>query len=120
MTTTTDYKEATVTGQSWQRCSQIVIENPHKGVPVVRFDEERVLALQTGADVRTPAGTLALTFDPAKTIPLCDPATGELTGESATYEAAYVLLYSAYLAAATERDGAPAEETPETQTTTEA
>lgn len=120
MTTTTDYKEATVTGQSWQRCSQIVIENPHKGVPVVRFDEERVLALQAGADVRTPAGTLALTFDPAKTIPLCDPATGELTGESATYEAAYVLLYSAYLAAATERDGAPAEETPETQTTTEA
>lgn len=120
MTTTTDYKEATVTGQSWQRCSQIVIENPHKGVPVVRFDEERVLALQTGADVRKPAGTLALTFDPAKTIPLCDPATGELTGESATYEAAYVLLYSAYLAAATERDGAPAKETPETQTTTEA
>ncbi len=120
MTTPTDYLEATVTGQSWQRCNQIVIENPHKRVPVVRFDEERVLALKTGADVRTPAGTLALTFDPAKTIPLRDPQTGELTGESATYQAAYVLLYSAYLAAATERDGPPAEATPETQTTTEA
>ena len=120
MTTPTDYREATVTGQSWQRCNQIVIENPHKGVPVVRFDEERVLALQTGADVRTPAGTLALTFDPAKTIPLCDPATGELTGESATYEAAYVLLYSAYLAAATERDDAAAPAEPNNDTNTEA
>ncbi len=116
----TDYREATVSGQSWQRCNQIVIENPHKGVPVVRFDEERVLALQAGAGVRTPAGTLALTFDPAKTIPLRDPATGELTGESATYGAAYVLLYSAYLAAATERDSAAAPAEPSTNITEEA
>ncbi len=105
---TKDYQEATVTGQSWQRCSQIVIENPHKGAPVVRFDEERVLALQTGSNVRTPSGTLALPFDPTKIIPLRDPATGELTGEVASYGMAYALLYSAYLAAATERDAAAA------------
>jgi hypothetical protein len=120
MTTTTDYKEATVTGQSWQRCNQIVIENPRHATPVVRFDEERVLVLQTGSEVRTPVGTLTLPFDADKTIPLRNPATGELTGNTTTYGEAYALLYSAYLAAATERDGPPAEATPETQTTTEA
>ena len=77
MKTPTDYREATLMGQSWQRCSQIVIENPHKGAPVVRFDEERVLALQTGRDVRTPSGSLALPFDPSKIIPLRDPIAAE-------------------------------------------
>ena len=120
MTIPTDYREATVMGQSWQRCNQIVIENPHKGAPVVRFDEERVLALQTGRDVRTPAGSLALPFDPSKIIPLRDPATGELTGEVASYGMAYVLLYSAYLAAATERDDAAAPPEPNTETQAEA
>lgn len=104
--TTPNYNESAVSGQSWQRCHQIVIENPRQGDQVVRFDEERVLALEGGAELRTSAGTLAVVFDPAREIPLRDPLTGELTGESTTYGAAYVLLYSAYLAAALERDSA--------------
>lgn len=106
--TTPNYDESTVSGQTWQRCHQIVIENPRTGDQVVRFDEERVLLLDGGAEVRTPVGALAVVFDPAREIPLRNPMTGELTGESTTYGAAYVLLYSAYLAAALERDAASA------------
>lgn len=114
MSTPTDYQETTVTGQAWQRCCQVVIENPLGGTPAVRFDEERVLAIDA-RHLRTPVGTLALAFDPAKTIPLRDPVTGELTGDTTTYGAAYVLLYSAYLAAATERDAAANPSTPTTE-----
>ena len=41
-----NYNETTVTGQAWQRCHQVVIENPRTGQQVVRFEEERVLAMQ--------------------------------------------------------------------------
>ncbi len=102
-----DYKEAAITGTAWQRCHQIVIDNPRNAVPSVRFDEESVLALADHTEMRRTVGTLALDFDPATPIPLRDPATGELTGETSSYGAAYVLLYSAYLAAATARDTPP-------------
>ena len=108
-----NYNETTVTGQAWQRCCQVVIENPRAGQPLVRFDEERVLALDGDAEMRTPLGSLAVPFDPAKTIAMRDPATGEPTGATVTYADAYALLYSAYLSAAAERDAAqqPAEPT---------
>ena len=103
-----NYNETTVTGQSWQRCCQVVIENPRTGAPVVRFEEERVLALAGGTEMRTPAAGLSVPFDPAMAIVMRDPATGEPTGQTVTYADAYALLYSAYLSAATERDAAPA------------
>lgn len=108
-----NYNETTLTGQAWQRCCQVVIENPRTGQPLVRFDEERVLALDGDAEMRTPLGSLAVPFDPAKTIAMRDPATGEPTGATVTYAEAYALLYSAYLSAAAERDAAqqPAEPT---------
>lgn len=111
--TTPNYKEAQLTGQSWQRCHQIVIENPRAGPASVRFEEERVLALDGSAELRTPAGALALDFDPARPIPLRDPATGDLTGQTTTYGAAYALLYSAYIDAALARDAANAPDAPE-------
>lgn len=106
-----DYKEATVAGHRWQRCHQIVIDNRRAATPAMRFDEETVVALEGSAEVRTPAGALTVDFDPARTIPLRDPQTGELTGETTTYGAAYALLYSAYLDAALERDVVAAEST---------
>lgn len=115
-----DYNESTVTGHTWQRCHQVVIENPRQGARGVRFDEERVLALDGGAELRQPAGTLAVPFNPDTVIPLRDPATGELTGATATYGDAYALLYSAYLAAALARDAAVQPATPEPITQPEA
>jgi len=101
-----DYKESTVAGTAWQRCCQIVIDNPRGAVPSVRFEEEEVLALADGREIKRSLGALALPFDPAQEIPLRDPATGELTGDLTTYGAAYALLYSAYMAAAEARDAA--------------
>jgi hypothetical protein len=99
-----DYRESAVTGTTWQRCCQIVIANPRGAVPTVRFDEESVLALADGTEIRRPVGALALDFDPAKVIELRDPATGELTGDTSSYGAVYTLLYSAYMTTALERD----------------
>ena len=103
-----DYREDTVIGYSWQRCCQIVIDNTRGATPTVRFDEQRVIAMGDAGEVRTPVGTLAVEFDPSHVIPLRDPRTGELTGETTTYGAAYALLYSAYLDAALARDAAAA------------
>ena len=108
-----DYRETAVTGTAWQRCCQIVIDNPRQGVPTVRFDEESVLALADGTEMRRPMGALAVPFDPAKEIAMCNPATGALTGMTMNYAEVYAVLYSAYLAAALERD------TPAVQPTTE-
>lgn len=110
-----NYNEKTaVTGQAWQRCCQVVIENPRHAKPVVRFEEERVLALDGGTEVLTPAGGLALEFDPDRVIVMRDAITGEPTGKTVTYADAYALLYSAYLSAAAERDAANTPATPET------
>lgn len=99
-----DYKQSTIGGTAWQRCHQMVIDNPRGAIPSVRFDEEEMLALADGREIKRPLGSLTLPFDPARPIPLRDPATGELTGAAASYGDAYVLLYSAYLAAAEARD----------------
>lgn len=101
-----DYKESTVGGITWQRCCQIVIDNTRGVVPSIRFDEEEVLALADGREIKRSLGTLAMPFDPAQEIPLRNPVTGDLTGDVATYGMAYALLYSAYMAAAEARDAA--------------
>lgn len=98
------YAESTVTGHTWRRCHQIVIDNRRSAVPTVRFDEETVVALDGAAEVRAPAGALTVEFDPAREIALRDPQTGKPTGAVMTYADAYAVLYSAYLDAALERD----------------
>lgn len=98
------YIESTVTGQVWTRCNQISIDNRRGQVPTVRFEEERVALLDDGDEMRKPAAGITLDFDPARQVPLLDPATGQPTGTSTTYGAVYAILYSAYIAAAQERD----------------
>lgn len=101
-----DYKETNLAGKAWNRCHEIVIENVRGTPPSVRFVEERVLELEGDQEIRQNLGPLTVSFDPAREIPLLDPATGEPTGETATYGQAYALLYSAYIAAALARDAA--------------
>jgi hypothetical protein len=98
------YIESTVTGQVWTRCNQIAIDNRRGITPTVRFEEERVAVLDDGDEMRKPAAGMTIDFDPARQIPLLDPTTGAPTGASTTYGAVYAILYSAYIAAAQERD----------------
>lgn len=104
-----DYNESTVAGQTWQRAYQIVIENTRGSAPVIRFDEERVIALEDGTEVRKPLGNLAVSFDPTASIPLLNPLTGEPTGGTITHGEVYAILYSAYIASALARDAVPQE-----------
>lgn len=104
MSTPTTYSEASVSGVTWRRCHQVVLENPRQGQRVIRFDEEDLLQLDGGREIRTDAGTLPLAFDPAATFELIDPVTGEPLGQTASHAQAYTLIYSAYRAAAAARD----------------
>ncbi len=101
-----NYKQSTVAGTSWQRCQQVVLDNPLGAVPTIRFDEQEVISLG-GQEIKRSAGSLPLPFDPARPIPLRDPGTGALTGDVSSYGAVYVLIYSAYMAAAEARDTVP-------------
>lgn len=104
-----NYKEAHVAGTEWTRCGIVQIVNPYQRNPAIQFVEERVLHMGDGRDpVFTPDGTISVSFDPAKTIPLLNPETGAPTGASVTYGEAYAILFSAYIAAALERDTAEA------------
>jgi hypothetical protein len=76
-----DYKQSTVTGESWQRCLHIEINNPSGATPSIRFDEERRIALADGTSIGTPAGSINKDFtDPSATFPLLDPSTGNPVG----------------------------------------
>lgn len=100
-----EYKQTAVSGDAWQRCHQIVIDNPLSATPLIRFDEQRVV-VAAGASSTTPMGSLTAPFQPAAEIPLIDPQTGELTGENITHGALYAALYSAYMQQAAARDAA--------------
>jgi hypothetical protein len=100
-----EYKQTDVTGAAWQRCHQIVIDNPLNATPLIRFDEQRIVTA-AGAASTTPLGSLTAPFDPAAEIPLIDPQMGEPTGETVTHGALYAALYSAYMQQALARDAA--------------
>ena len=101
-----DYKESVVAGQQsqHQRCYQIMINNPHDVAPSVRFDEELLLALPDGSKINRQVGGITVPFDQLKSIPIRNPATWELTGQSITFGEVYAILASAYWQAALERD----------------
>lgn len=99
-----DYKETTVSGTSWQRCNQVVINNPYGGTPSIRLGEEIVATLGGNTFIQSAPG-LTFSFDPAEVIPLRNPATGDLIPDaSMTGMDVYVALYSLYIKKATERD----------------
>ncbi len=102
----TDYKESSVTGQQsqHQRCYQIIVNNPYDSAPNVRFDEELLLTLPDGTKLNRHVGGMTVQFDPEKSVPIRNPLTWELTGQSMTMGEIYDVLASAYWQAALERD----------------
>lgn len=102
-----DYKETEVVGRQYQRCSGIFIDNPRGGTPTIRMQEELVALVGDNTFSQTAAG-LAFAFDPAESIELIDPSSGQPTGQTTSGMALYVALYSLYLKKAHERDAAAA------------
>lgn len=99
-----DYKESNIAGTSWQRCNEVQIFNTRGAVPKVKFYEEQIIVLEGSGEIRQAVGSIEVGFDPAKVVPILNPETGDGTGQTITYAEAYAILYSAYLAAAKERD----------------
>jgi hypothetical protein len=109
-----NYKETTLSGTSWTRCRCVTITNPLADTefdknnnplgPVAYFQEQKVISID-GAQTTVDAGSCRKAFDPAATIPMLDPATGETTGSSVTHGELYAILFSLYMQTAVERDG---------------
>lgn len=99
-----EYKESRVAGTKYTRCHTMSISNPRDSAPFVRFEEE-VVVLGDSETISSPIGGFGVLYDnPDKLIPIRDPQTYSLTGQSITYAQLYAMLFSAYWAAAAERD----------------
>lgn len=102
-----NYKESNVVGTSWQRAYQVLIENPYNGTPSITFNEEAII--DTGSEIISKH-VYALTrtmAEPTTEFQLKNPFTGDVIGV-ASYQDAYVMLSSLYMALAEERDAAAA------------
>jgi hypothetical protein len=98
-----NYREQTETGTTWRRCHEVHIANPIEGKKWVRMDEEDVVSV-AGKTITAYANYISADFDPAGTVPLRDPETGDLTGQHMTHMALYQALYSLYIQTAMARD----------------
>lgn len=98
-----DYNELSTQATAWTRCYRITIENPGTQPPLVRFAEEDI-AIVGSKRFTTPAGELVVPVVLEKEIELVNPETGELIGQTITHAQLYVMLHSAYLQSAKERD----------------
>lgn len=101
-----NYKQSTVTGESWVRAKRAVIENNLGGTPAVTFIEEQVISTAQGIAPIKEVGCVCEPFDATNALeefPLYHPETGVLVG-SATYQDVYVMLHNLYLHVAAKRD----------------
>lgn len=89
-----------VSGESYRRCFQVVIDNPLTGNPALTFAQETVIGTEGGSVLHIPLPPLPLTFDPTAEIPVINQETGQPTGAVVTQGEVYALIFSAYLAAA--------------------
>lgn len=104
-----NYQETNVTGSSYLRCSQVILENPLERTKGVTFDEERVYILSDGKKFTERNAALSEPFTPenaATEFQLLDPATGAQVGQTVSYQHVYAIMYSLYLHLAARRDEA--------------
>lgn len=99
-----------VAGESYRRCNQVIIDNPYDGAPSITFAQETIFGAG-GAVSHMPMQGIRVAFDPAATIPVINPETGQPTGQTITHAALYAMIYSAFIASIA--PAPTAEETPE-------
>lgn len=90
-----------VAGESFIRCPQVVIDNRLGVTPTVTFHRERIVGLEGADPIRQPMSPRPLPFDPAASVPVLNPETGEPTGATITQGELYALVYSVFVAAET-------------------
>lgn len=101
-----NYKQSTVTGDSWVRAKRVVIENSLDGTPAITFIEEQVISTAQGIAPIKEVGCVCEPFDATNALeefPVYHPETGVFLGSS-TYQDAYVMLHNLYMHVAAKRD----------------
>lgn len=88
-----------VSGDSYVRCPQVIVDNRLDKTPLVTFHRERILGLDGGAIMREPMSPRIVPFDPAASVDVIDPETGDPTGQTITHGELYALIYSVFIAA---------------------
>lgn len=101
----TNYKQNSVTGETYQRSNQVVIDNPLGGVPRVTFLEQEVITLSDGRTIYNPVAGVGVDFTATDEFPLIDPADDTPLGGSVTHRDLQVILYSLYKQLRAQVDG---------------
>lgn len=104
----TNYNESQITGSKWTRCNTVHINNQYGTTPTIIFGEEEVVDIgETYPVIRKTSSEVHASFDAQNgVIPLRNPTTNELTGESISHIELYTILYSLYIDKALLRDNA--------------
>jgi hypothetical protein len=89
----------------WVQASATSPINPSRAPQRAYFSEEKIIAID-GTNSSVDAGGCMKPFDPAASIPMRNPETGELTGETVLQAELYTILYSLYMQTALARDAA--------------
>ena len=100
-----DYKASEISGNQWQRCCAVNIQNSYGRTPQITLQEE-ILTNINGEIYQKGAGGINIAFDPSEVIPLLDPTTGEPLGATMTQGQIHVALWSLYMMKAQARDAA--------------
>ena len=99
-----NYKETTISGESYQRCRLIEIDNQYNQVPNIIFSEERINILGEHVITDVPNAPIVVQFNPDEVINIYNPETLLPVGSTITMGEMYVFLFSAYLHYAHARD----------------
>lgn len=102
-----DYKQTNLTGEAWNRFSQINVSNPLDGQAHITCTEDQVLVIDGQQILRRAVATVSFAFDPAETFDLLNPATGEVikAGGGSGLDV-HTLVYSYVMHEAAKRDAA--------------
>jgi hypothetical protein len=101
-----NYKQTTVSGDSWVRASRILIDNPLNQPAQIRFVEDTVINLADTSITQSANSVLSEIFsDSTKDTEfnVINPSTGDVVA-TATYKDVYAMLHSLYIHLATKRD----------------
>lgn len=106
-----DYKQSTVSGNSWTRCHTVAVSNQYGSAPSVSYREESLLDVD-GKTIRLSVGEVGGPVDLSAEIAILDQTTLEPTGQTVPIAVVYAALFSDYIARARARDAA-AQPTPD-------
>jgi hypothetical protein len=107
----TDYKQSntTIDVVKWQRCYKVDIFNNYQSVPMIEFNEQEITSIGSEIVVKNinTANPLRVEYAANSIINIVNPETLEpVEGQTFTHLDLYVMLFSAYIDAALQRDAA--------------